>query len=209
MKVLSLLNPFTAVAKRIKGRRLIMALAIVTILFIGTVPAAVYTMNLKKTEHPVAEKMQNHPTAPVIKAEPQPSVAEEKPTVSSTTPLTAPRSTAFTPNGVTPKPVTKQITTPKPHTSEDPAFVTCTQKFSELYVKYNADIASINAEKNDALATIDELYNSGYYDDTYPGDTEPYNQWQIDRAEVAAHYNDRLADLNSAYATNSSAYLNC
>jgi hypothetical protein len=78
-----------------------------------------------------------------------------------------------------------------------------------LYVKYNADIESINAEKNLALATIDELYNSGFYAETYPGDTEPYNQWQIDRAELAADYNDQLADLNSTYATNSSAYLNC
>jgi hypothetical protein len=98
---------------------------------------------------------------------------------------------------------------PRPHTSEDPAYVICVQKYSDLYVKYNADNARINAEKNLALATLDELYNSGFYEEMYPGDTGQYNYWQIDRAELIAEYGDQLATLNNTYAADSSAYLNC
>ncbi|MFZ2835781.1 MAG: hypothetical protein WAZ21_00470 [Candidatus Saccharimonadales bacterium] len=202
MKIPSLLNRLKSIKKHLKGTRLIVALALVTVLLVSTVSVAAYTMNLQKEkQHPVAEKVQSKPTTPVHKVELKSSaVTEEKPAVSDST-QPAPAHTN--------KPAANQTTKPRPHTSEDPAFVTCTQKYSELYVKYNADNASINAEKSLALATIDELYNSGFYAEIYPGDTEPYNHWQIDRAELVADYSNQLTDLYNTYEANSAVYLNC
>lgn len=202
MKIPSLLNRLKSIKKHLKGTRLVVALAVVTVLLVSTVSVAAYTMNLqKKKQPPVAEKVQSKATAQVPKVELKSSaVTEEKPAVSdSTQPASA----------HTNKPAANQTTKPRLHTSEDPAFVTCTQKYSELYVKYNADNASINAEKSLALATIDELYNSGFYAEMYPGDTAPYNHWQIDRAELVADYSDQLTDLYNTYEANSSVYLNC
>lgn len=201
MKIPSLLNRLRSIKKHLKGRRLIVALAVVTVLLVSTVSVAAYTMNLEQKKLPVAEKEQSKPTVPTSKVELKPSaVAEEKPAASDST-----QSAPVQAN----KPVVKQGTQPKPHTSEDPAFVACMQKYNELYVKYNADNANINAEKNLALASIDELYNSGFYAEMYPGDTEPYNQWQIDRAELVADYSAQLVDLYNTYAANSSVYQRC
>jgi hypothetical protein len=201
MKIPSLLSRLKLVKKYPQRTRFIVVLVPVAVLLVSTVSVAAYRISVQKIKPPVAERAQSKPPTPAPKVDPKPTaVAQEDPAGTDNTPPPP------VPAG---KPLVKQATKPRPHTSEDPAYVVCVQKYSDLYVKYNADIESINAEKNLALATIDELYNSGFYAETYPGDTEPYNQWQIDRAELAADYNDQLADLNSTYATNSSAYLNC
>jgi hypothetical protein len=206
MKISSLLNRLKHVQKQFKGSPLIVILAVVTVLLVGTVSVAAYTINIKKKSQPVAEKIQSKPSVPGAKVEPksEPEVAavvvEEK---SLATESVQPTSVS------TGKPVATPTKKPRPHTSEDPAFVICVQKYSDLYVKYNADNARINAEKNLALATLDELYNSGFYEEMYPGDTDQYNYWQIDRAELIAEYGDQLASLNNTYAADSSAYLNC
>jgi len=205
MKVSSLLNWLKSVKKQLKGVRLIIFLAVVAVLLVGATSAAIYTLNpqSKKIQPVLVEEVIDVPASPAPKEEKEVPVAakEEEPVV-------PPANTQPTPS-VNKNPVVNQATKPRPHTSEDPAYVVCTQKYSDLYVKYNADNASINVEKSLALATIDELYNSGYYAQMYPGDTDPYNQWQIDRAELVTYYIQKLADLYSTYQTNSSVYLNC
>jgi hypothetical protein len=205
MKVSSLLNRLKPIQKRLKGSSFIVILAVVTVLLVGTVSVAAYTINLNKKKQPVSEKIQSKPivSGAKIESKPEPEVpvvVEEKYAVSE--------SVQPTPVSAT-KPVAAPAKKPRPHTSEDPAFVICVQKYSDLYVKYNADNAKINGEKNLALATLDELYNSGFYEEMYPGDADQYNYWQIDRAELIAEYGDQLANLNNTYAADSSAYLNC
>jgi hypothetical protein len=208
MKIPSPLTRLKSIKKHLKGARLIMALVFITVLVVGAVSVSAYT-NLQKKKQPVVEQVQSNSPSPTSKVEPQPAVAEEKPVASNSASSATPNSTAPE-RGSAAAPVAKQtVKKPRPHTSEDPAFVICTQKYSELYVKYNVDLDRINAEKNLALATIDELYNSGYYTEMDPIVGEPYNQWQVDRAELVVHYNNRLAELNSTHEANSSIYLNC
>jgi len=192
--------------KHLKGTRLIVVLVAATILLVGTVSVVAYTINLQKKEQPVTEEAQTKPTTlatPKVESEPKPEshVAEEKSDTASGSTQPAPTQAN--------KPATGQIAKPKPQASENPAYVACTQKYNELYVKYNADNASMNAEKNHDLAALDELYTTGFYAQIHPGDTEPYNNWQIDRAELIADYNEQLVNLYNAYALNSSPYRNC
>lgn len=208
MKIPSPLTRLKSIKKHLKGARLIMALVLIAVLMVGAVSVSAYT-NLQKKKQPVAEQAQSNSPSPIPKVESQPVVAEEKPVVSDSASSATSNSTAPAQGGVT-VPVPKQtVKKPRPHTSEDPAFVICTQKYSELYVKHNADLDRINAEKNLALATVDELYNSGYYTEMDPIVGGPYNQWQADRAELVAYYNNQLAELNSTHEANSSVYLNC
>lgn len=205
MKISSLLNRLKLAQKHFTSSPFIVILAVVTILLIGTVSVAAYTINIKKKNQPVPERIQSKPIVSEAKVKPQPDLetaaaVEEKPVILENvqpTPV------------VTNKPVATPPKKPRPHTSEDPAYVICVQKLSDLYVKYNADIERINAEKNLALSTLDELYNSGYYEEVYPGDPNHYNYWQTDRAELIAEYGDQLANVNNTYAAESSAYLNC
>ncbi len=203
MKILSYLklNRLRSIRKHLKGTRLIAALAVVTVLLVSTVSVVAYTMNLQKEKQPAVEKVESKPMDPTPKVESKPSaVTEEKPAASD-----SPQPAPVQAN----RPEAKQTVNPEPRISGDPAFVACTQRLNELYVKYNADNASINNEKSLALAAIDELYNSGFYAEMYPGDTEPYNNWQIDRAELVADYNNQLVELDNTYRVNSSAYLRC
>lgn len=199
MKIPRFLNRLK-IRKYLKGTRLVVVLIAATILLAGAASITAYTINLQNRKQPVVEETQSKPKAPVTKVEPQTPVAEEKPT--------APENGAPAVNSTTPS-AAAPAAKPRPHTSEDPAFTACTTKYSELYVKYNADVASINTEKNVALAIVDELYNSGDYVEVYPEGTDAYNQWQIDRAELIEHYNGQLMDLYNTYTANSSPYLNC
>lgn len=210
MKLPSLLGPLKSIKKHIKGTRLIVVLAIVTVLVVGAVSVSAYTISQQKNKQPVAEKAQSNPPTPVPKQESAAPAKEEKPTAESTSPE-ASNATVPVPRPTTTAPVAKQPSAPRRHTSEDPAFVICTQKYSDLYVKFNADLDTINAEKNLALATLDELYDTGYYAEQYPEEAEynHYNLWQMDRAELVEHYNSRLSDLNRTHEAESSVYLNC
>lgn len=185
----------------LKGTRLIIVLIVAVVLLAGTTLVVVYSISQNKKQ-PVVEEIQNKSTTPKPKVEPQPQVTEEKPAaLNANNGQSSPSSTSSTPAS---KPAVK----PRPHTSEDPAYVACVQKYNDFYIQYNADNARINAEKNRQLAEVDELYDEGYYDQVYEG-TDAYNTWQSDRAEIAADYAQRLLTLYNIYEANASPYRNC
>lgn len=104
----------------------------------------------------------------------------------------------------------RTTTSQKKSSLDNSATRLCWDKFNALYVKNQSDNAALNAEKNAAVAEVDELYEEGFYRWQSNGDlTTAYNTWQIDRAEVIADYNQQLMTLYNNYVVASAPYANC
>lgn len=195
MKIARLLTRLKHRGERSKARYLFLSL----VLIVAAVGVSVwmYTVNAQKKTQ-ITELMPSKPTAPAPKPDVSASTKPEEKSKDRSVPTSTDSSNAQPAPTQVSKPKA-EVRKPRSHTTEDPAYVICLQKSNDLYVKYRADNAAINAEKEAALAAVDESYK----------DAEYFNErWYKDREETAAIYNDRLNTLNSIYQANASV-LDC